>query len=155
MSAEPSARERIAAGRQPDFDIDYRIGYQGELFIAAVADSMRDGARFEVKNDVRAAGTGNFYLEYECRVSGQWVPSGFARFTPNSSELVTLIVGNLVAVTAPRQLIMDVARKYWQDPENRRSGGLTGSNPTKGVVVPIGQLVSELAEAGRRMHGNG
>jgi hypothetical protein len=144
-----SAQDRIATGRQPNFDLDYRIGYQGELWIARVADSMTDGARFEVKNDVRAAGTGNFYLEYECRISGQWVPSGFARITPDSSELVSLIVGNSVVVTAPRDLIVEVARKYWQDPANRRMGGMDGSNPTKGVVIPIGALVPELAAAAR------
>lgn len=148
-----TAADRLAHGRQPDWDIDYRIGHQGELFIARVIDSMDDGARFEVKNDQLAATTGNFYLEYDCFVSGQWVPSGFARKTPDSSELVTLIVADTVVVTAPRGLVAAVARKYFADPACRKRGGGNGSNPTHGVLVPIGSLVSELVAAAKSLDG--
>lgn len=146
-----SAADRIARGRQPDWDIDYTIGHQGELFVASVIDSMADGCRFEVKNDQRAAVTGNFYLEYECRISGQYVPSGFARITPDSSELVSLIVADSVVITAPRELVVAVARKYYQDPANRKSGARDGGNPTHGVIVPFGELIAELMQAARKL----
>lgn len=146
-----SAVERIAKGYQPDFDIDYKIGHQGELFIASVLDSLEDGARIEVKNDQRAAETGNFYLEYSCFVSGQWVSSGVARKTAESAEVMSLIVGNSVVVSAPRNLVAAVAADYWMRGAQYRKECMRGSHPTKGVIVPIGQLVSEIMQAGKRL----
>jgi hypothetical protein len=147
-----TAQDRIAKGYQPDFDIDYKVGYNGELFIARVLDSMKDGARFEVKNDQRAAGTGNFYLEYDCWKSGQWVASGVARKTDDTSELMSLVVADSVVVTAPRNLVAAVAKKYYRmGPAHRKPGGIGGSNPTHGVIVPIGSLVSELVSAAKSL----
>lgn len=134
------ARDRIARGWQPDFDIDYADGHQAELFVADVLDSMRDGSSVEVKRDRRAVETGNVFLEYRCRISGQWVPSGIASTT---ARLYSIAIAPTVVVTSSVEAVRSVARKYFAD-ERCRLECLVGSNPTKGVVVPVTSYVLEL-----------
>lgn len=138
-----SAVDRMPKGNEPDFDFDNADGYQGQLFVADVLDSMQDGARIEVKNDRLAHSTGNVFLEYACWISGQWVRSGVARQTSRSSELVTVVVATTVVITAPRDLLLRVAQDF-----PKRKGGRNGSNPTWGYVVPVGELVRRLMAAG-------
>lgn len=135
-----TARNRIARGRQPDFDIDYKDGYQGELWVADVLDSLEDGARIEVKRDRLAVETGNVYLEYECWKSGQWVKTGFLSRT---AELYSIALAPMVVVSAPTSAVRAVAAKYYADERNRRECPV-GGNPTRGVIVPVRNYVLEL-----------
>ena len=135
-----TARDRIARGRQPDFDIDYADGYHAELFVADVLDSLRDGSNIEVKRDRMAVSTGNVFLEYRCRISGQWVPSGIASTT---ARLFSIAIAPTVVVTSSVEAVRVIARKYFADERHRRECVL-GGNPTKGIVVPVAAYVLEL-----------
>jgi hypothetical protein len=139
-----TARDRIARGWQPEFDIDYADGHQAELFVADVLDSMRDGSNIEVKRDRAAVSTGNVYLEYRCRISGQWVPSGIASTT---ARLFSVAIAPTVVVTSSVEAVRAVALRYFADKKFRRECVL-GGNPTKGVIVPVTRYVLELMQRG-------
>jgi hypothetical protein len=70
--------DRMAAGRNPEWDLDYEIGRNGELFVVDLVQSLKDGARIETKTDMHAVKTGNLYVEYSCRYFGEYKPSGIS-----------------------------------------------------------------------------
>ena len=133
-----TADDRLAPGYQPDFDIDLAVGRTGELFVARIIDSLKDGTA-EVKTDQLAARTGNVYLEYECLYRSGWRPSGLAT---TKAGVWVMVAGN-VAIAAPTSSVQEVARRHW------RSGAVKmnrGSHPTHGIKVPVGKYVWDLIQ---------
>lgn len=137
-----NARDRIAGGYFPDWDIDSADGHQAVLFIADVLDAMETGS-YEVKRDREAVRTGNIYLEYECLISGQWVPSGIAR---TNADLFAVAIAPQAVIVTSVPVIQAVARKFWGNNRYMRECKV-GSNPTKGVAIPVAQLMAELMHA--------
>jgi hypothetical protein len=133
-----STVDRIAEGYVPDFDIDAAIGEQGALFVATAIDAIRDGESAEVKTDEASWRTGNVYIELECWVSGQWVPSGVNR----KAAYWAHVIARGVVIFAPRELVRDVALSYGKPRECKR-----GSHPTRGRVMPIPQFTAALVRA--------
>jgi hypothetical protein len=133
--------------REPRFDSDAEIGYQGELFVEGVVEALKRGYG-EVKTDERAASTGNVFIESECRYRDGWGPSGIQT---TESTIWTFVIGRTVAVSVP----VDILRHVWEVGRAEgleRGGGQNGTHPTRGVVMPIHKLfVYALAEAKRRI----
>lgn len=126
--------DRLSEGYVPDFDIDARVGRQGELFCLDVANGIRDGS-IEVKTDERAADTGRVYVEYECFRRGRWEPSGIKT---TQAEFWAFAIRD-VLVAAPVPNIRFAARRAFRQgfvAECKR-----GSHPTKGVCVPLTELL--------------
>lgn len=62
--------------KRSDFDIDFRYGQQGEVFVNHLLTSEIETV--EVKRDRKWIDTGNIYIEIECwsDAIGCWYPSG-------------------------------------------------------------------------------
>lgn len=132
--------ERMAAGRNPDWDLDWEIGQNGELFVVDLIQSLKDGARVETKTDMWALRTGNFYIEYSCRHFGQYEPSGISVTT---AEIWALVMATEVVVFAPTDRLKAVARYYYVL-GRKRNGAIKGSHPTWGVLLPVSTLLKDL-----------
>ena len=132
--------DRLASGYQPDFDIDYEIGKQGELYVLRIIDSLKEGQRVEVKTDEMAERTGNVYVEYACKYRGEWKPSGIAI---TQAPLWAFVIGEAVVV-AQTDRLKDIARYYWDKPGHLKNCKV-GSHPTRGVTIPLRELIRMLA----------
>lgn len=132
--------ERMAAGRNPEWDLDWEIGRNGELFVVDLIQSLKDGCRIETKTDLWAATTGNLYIEYSCRYFGEYQPSGIAVTT---ADVWALVMATEVVVFAPLDRLKAVAR-YYYTLGRRKNGGLNGSHPTWGVLLPVSSLLRDL-----------
>jgi len=140
-----TAVDRRADGYEPDFDIDYEFGKQGELFVTDVLDAIKSN-RVETKNDDIYQYTGNIYVEYECFRRGKWQPSGIAI---TKSEFWAFVLHNNVSVVFVRtDVLKEAARQMWRDPANRKDCP-KGTHPTRGVRVEV----SWLLQSGTRMAG--
>lgn len=135
-----SEPDRLAAGYEPKFDIDYDVGEQGELYVLRVIDSLKSGERVEVKTDEMAEKTGNVYVEYACQYRGEWKPSGIAT---TDAAIWSFVIGEAVVV-AQTDRLKEIARFYYQFPQHRRSCR-RGSHPTRGVTIPIVNLIKMIA----------
>lgn len=62
--------------KRSDFDIDFRYGQQGEVFVNHLLTAPIETV--EAKRDRKWCRTGNFYIEVECWSDNQktWYPSG-------------------------------------------------------------------------------
>lgn len=143
-----SAADRLAAGYQPDFDIDYALGRQGEDFITDIIDQLRSSS-IEVKTDARYGDTGNVYIEYECKRRGQYVPSGIA--TTKAVLWAFVLPGDCVYV-APTANISEVALRYWRQNPDSRKECKVGSHPTRGVAIPLRRLIDDLKAYESKLH---
>jgi hypothetical protein len=67
------------SGKQSDFDLDFRKGREGELYVEDVVNQIGTST-IEVKRDLKWLQTGNVYIETECfyQTSGRWEPSGLS-----------------------------------------------------------------------------
>lgn len=140
--------DRLADGYEPHFDIDAKIGHQGELFVQDLIRALGQST-IEVKNDQRAAkaglgkqATGNIYLETRCRYGSDWMPSGIAS---TQAEYWAHIVGDEILVVAPTDLFLKAARTAYKNGQRRSC--LRGSHPTEGVTIPLGVLLPALVAA--------
>lgn len=140
--------KRLADGYEPNFDIDYEVGRQGELLVRSIQDGFRDGT-VEVKNDQRALKgglgkppTGRVYIETMCRYGDEFLPTGVAR--QDGAEFVAYVLGDELIVVAPREVWHRAARAAWRD---FRRDCIRGSHPTRGVAVPLTALLPLLAAA--------
>ena len=147
-------RRRVVTGYNPDFDLQYAPGHQGELFVADTWTSFLDGARIEVKTDLKTARTGNVFLEYDCWKSGLWTPSGICRNTGETAELMAVVPYRTVAIIAPQRWVRSVAFAYREsNPGSDRPGATEDRNPTHGIVIPIATFVASLHETARQRDG--
>jgi len=131
--------DRLANGYVPDFDLDAEVGRQAELYVASIADALRDGT-VEVKADEKARRTGNVFIEYECFRQGEWRRSGIAT---TAAEVWAIVVAGEVMSAAPSRMVRHVAR--YSRPHERREC-MRGSHPTRGVVIPMGEFLQRLAQ---------
>lgn len=124
---------------EPRFDIDLAYGQQGELLVASIVDSLRDGTgAIEVKSDRQWARTGNVYVELECKRRGSYVASGLQTTT---ATLWAFVVGYPeVVLIVPTAMLHE---EVWR-PETRRAEETDGSHPTRGVLVPTQRLLARL-----------
>jgi hypothetical protein len=67
------------SGKQSDFDLDFRKGREGELYVEDIVGKIGTGT-VEVKRDMKWLQTGNVYIETECfyQTSGRWELSGLS-----------------------------------------------------------------------------
>jgi len=136
-----SAVDRMTDGYEPDFDIDFAIGRQGELWVARIADAISEGkGRAEVKTDEKARDTGRVYLEYQCRYRGEWKNTGILA-TP--SEIWCHVIGE-VMIAAPTVAVKATAKHYYHKSEWYRRDLMRGSHPTRGIVIPLAEFVQSL-----------
>lgn len=135
--------DRMADGYQPAWDIDLAVGKQGEMWVHHVIDAIQRGASIEVKTDEAATKWGRVYLEGRCLYGSQYRPSGLAA---TSAELWATVLAGDVVVIAPTWRYRGAARRAQGNPFLRRE--LTkGSHPTKGVVIPLQDLLRWLMDA--------
>jgi hypothetical protein len=126
-------------GAEPEFDIDYEYGRQGEMFVTSIRKAMQED-RVEVKRDGKFAETGNLYVEFACLKRGKWSPSGIATST---SEAWTFVLGDSeVALTLSTELLKDVCRMAYR--QGRIAEEKDGSHPTKGVLLKVSTLMAYL-----------
>ena len=118
--------------RQPDFDLDFRDGQQGELFVAWIIECLRKGTA-EVKTDRRAILTGNLYIETECLRGGQYRDSGIRE---SHADCYVFVVGQL-ALAVPTESL----RAMVNSGQFREGACKNGSNPTNGTLIPIRSFV--------------
>lgn len=135
--------ERLAAGYEPRFDLDREVGEQGELFVGDVARSINRGLT-EVKYDQAASKYGNVYIEFSCRLRGEYVPSGV---DTTEADLWAVVLGRdepKIMVVAPSRLVLAVKERAVR--EGRVKNTLRGSHPTSGAVVPVGEFLRWLLD---------
>jgi hypothetical protein len=130
-----TALDRLSEGYEPSWDIDRRVGARGEAQAASHIDAYAAG-RVEVKTDERAATTGNVYVEYECRRADGWHASGIAT---TRADYWTFVVGGLM-LTVHTDTLKRITRSHYC---SRRRECTRGSHPTKGVLVPLTDLVAQ------------
>lgn len=130
----------MSRGYEKRWDETARDGDQGELFARWAANGLRSGASVEVKTDNASWQTGRIFIEFECKVSGQWVPSGIDPRHTRAEIWAHVIVGPVV-LFAPIEYVRWVAEKHGQVKElpKRRS-----THPTRGYVMPIADFVEAL-----------
>lgn len=122
------------------WDYDSQDGDQGELFARWAASGLKSGASLEVKSDRESWVTSNVYIEFECFVSGQWVPSGIHEKHTQADLWAHVIVGPIV-IFAPTEYVRWVAREEgrWKEMPKGKS-----SHPTRGYVIQITKFVAAL-----------
>lgn len=127
---------RLDSDYQPDWDIDMRVGRQGELFVKRIRDGLEDGT-VEVKTDEKHSLTGNVYIERFCRRQGEWKPSGIQTTKATTWAFVLSDQQIMIAVPVPvLRALSDRAVELGMEKECPR-----GSHPTMGVVVPDWKLL--------------
>lgn len=136
-----STVDRMAAGYEPNFDIDYAVGHEGELFVKRIVDSFATNS-IEVKTDEMSAKTGKVYLEVQCLYRGEWRHSGVAT---SAAELWAHVMADEVVIVAPTHQVRRIAA-YWWLSEKFLAECKRGSHPTKGVALPIKLFLNNLTD---------
>lgn len=139
-----ASRRRNAEGYEPRFDLDLAYGgEQAQLFVCDIAEAIRN-ANVEVKRDGLWHKTGNLYVEYEClKASGRWEKSGIAG---TDALLWSFVLGDTeTALFIPTGLLRQLARELHRKGDWYRVEERDGDHPTRGVKVPLGELVAWLA----------
>lgn len=129
-------------GYQPDWDLDKARGEQAEALFSELRSDIASG-RVEVKRDDRARDTGNFYVEYECKRRDGSHPSGIAT---TAAETWAIYV-EPVMLAVPVETLKKMSRDAWR--AGKRAECIVGSHPTRGVLIPLAELVP----AAVRLHG--
>jgi hypothetical protein len=132
--------DRLAMGYEPNFDVDYKLGRQGELFVSDVVSAIGT-ERIEVKTDARAEQTGRVYIELECR--GR--PSGIQT---TKSEFWAFVLPGDVIVIAKTSIVREMAMRAVLS--GKTANCTRGSHPTKGAVVSLTALLPFLRSCTRR-----
>lgn len=131
--------------REPRWDRDWEIGRQGEMFCEDILKSLLSGASYETKHDLRAADTGNIYVEYECLRGGTWQPSGLQT---TEAECWQFVFGGISALVVPTFVLKALSRRAWR--EGLRVECPRGSHPTRGVRIPLASIPKWIAEEAKQ-----
>jgi hypothetical protein len=126
----------VTGGYQPDWDVDKARGEEAEALFRKLRTGIIAGTT-EVKRDDRARETGNFYIELECQRFDGWHDSGLRTTKATAWAIVCWPVVLAVPVS-----ILRIAVEGAKAAECR-----VGSHPTRGVVVPMGELVARAVAA--------
>lgn len=143
--------DRRADGYNPEFDIDYQYGSQGELWVTSVIQALKED-RVEVKRDGQFAATGNLYVEFECFRRGRWQPSGIATTT---TELYMFVLGDSeTGFVIPTDRLRAICRPLYR--AGRIGKERDGSHPTRGVLVKLSHVLAEIrrSDIGGRNRGD-
>lgn len=136
-----TAIDRMAEGYEPDFDIDYKAGEQGQLWVADVIDAMQSD-RGEIKTDEKALLTKNAYFEWACQYRGQFELTGIAH---TKAEVWCHVIGDVIVI-APKDVVLAAVRRYYAKGDWYHRNQTRGSHPTKGVIIPLSELLLALTE---------
>lgn len=142
------AVDRFADGYVPHFDIDAQVGAQGQLFVADLLEALAS-ARGEVKTDEQAARTGNVFIEYECLRRGKYRPSGIS---VTEAAIWYHVLTGPTLIAAPTERVKAVARAFYERGKTA-DGGLSGSHPTRGVLIPVTAFVHQLIKQSQTSAG--
>lgn len=124
--------------RQPDFDLDRAIGEQSELWVSNLREALRGSGRVEIKAPKPFLREQTFYVEYACKGrDGTWRKSGI---NTSKADLWLVTFGCLPGGLALCRHWLKRAAKRAYDRPFARKECLRGSNPTKAVVVSLGDL---------------
>lgn len=138
--------DRVPDGYEPEFDIDLKRGQQGEMFVRDIIDALSEGGhRIEVKRDDRSQGTGNIYVEYECKRRGRFVPSGLS--STQAQLWVFVLEVHHMAVCISVERLKELGRDAYR--QGRIAEEKDGSHPTKGVLIPLTTLAGAATRAVR------
>lgn len=130
----------MSHGYRKEWDETWLDGDQGELFARWAQNGIRSGATVEVKTDNVSWQTGNVFIEFECKICGQWVASGIdARHT--QAELWAHVIVGPVILFAPTEYVRWVAEKQGSVIELPKA---RSRNPTRGYVMGIPDFVKAL-----------
>jgi hypothetical protein len=113
---------------EPRWDIDLR---EGELAERLVIDLLTDDT-IEVKHDRKALQTGNLYVETDCRRRDGWNPSGIST-TKATVWFFVLHELDKVLISVRTSTLQRLVAKNGR----RRAEEKDGSHPTRGVLVPV------------------
>ena len=101
---------------EPRFDIDYKVGRQGELWVVSIREAMQNG-RVEVKTDEIWNGTGNIYVEYACLKRGKYRKSGLSVTT--ADIWVFVLREPELAIVFETETLKKLCKTAFEDPANR------------------------------------
>jgi len=121
--------------------LDLAFGEDTELALVALFNGIQNGSiRLEVKTDDLAVHTGNLYLEYEHKPRGaiDHMPSGIAT---TRADWWAFQVGP-VTILSPTSTWRDLGREAFRRGLRRECA--RGDNPTRGVVLPIADMLDML-----------
>lgn len=124
---------------QPDWDVDRARGEEAEHLYRQLRSDLASSTA-EVKRDDRARQTGNVYVEYECQRRDGWHPSGIA--TTKAETWVIFV--NPVMLAVPVPTLRELSRAAWR--KGNRAGCVVGSHPTRGVLIPMRELMPAAVE---------
>ena len=138
-------KARLSDGYQPDWDIDLRNGQRGEQLVAGFLEGFHSGT-VEVKNDLRAIETGNFYIEYECRTAAGWTDSGIRT---SKAQYWALVIGETVVLGIPTPILRRIVRRAVEFKTTTGAHPFLveekdGSHPTRGVRLEFNLLLNWL-----------
>ena len=137
-------------GYEKRWEFTSQDGDQGELSARWAADGLRSGASLEVKNDCASWQTGNAFIEFECFVSGQWMPSGVHEKHTQAELWAHVVLGPMV-LFAPTEYVRWVAKRYGQLKEMPKT---RSSHPTRGYILASPQFVAALVGVARSAAGD-
>lgn len=124
------------SGREPDWDINRLRGKEAEIAVRRMRSALLIG-EVEVKCDDAAFEYRNAYIEYACNTAAGWKPSGIAE---TKAQNYAIVIGRTIT-WMPTWMLKIIAREYGTKRECRQ-----GSHPTKGVVIPVGELLPRAME---------
>lgn len=131
--------------RRPDWDIDKLRGEEAEQWVREMRFRMLSGT-VEVKRDDRALETGNIYLEYKAWTVNGWQPSALSTTKANDYAIYCWPF----LIVAPPWMLKQVSKRAAALPRPAgKAECVVGSNPTKGVLVPLSQILVLLRDVAR------
>lgn len=124
---------------EPRWDIDYRTSHPSEHSVAEHLTGLALGT-IEVKQDARAATTGNLFVEYQCVWhDGTWHPSGIATTEAEAwAFLLPPMPLLLILPTASLRVIARAAHAAGKTATTNKPGDI----PTRGALVPLADLLT-------------
>ena len=127
-------------GYNPDFDIDLAFAHTEEAALVELFNAVSDGHQtVELKSDKKSLETWNIYVEFEQTPHGKVPrPSGIRT---SKADWWVFNLGEC-RVVCKRESLEWAAKTYkTQMPASVVNGGLNGDCPTRGVLIPLDQLV--------------
>lgn len=131
---------RQTEGYFPDFDIDLDFSENEEAALVELLNAIAGGRQtMEVKAERKALRTGNVFIEFAQTPQGQ--PEKPSGIQTTKADWYAIVIGP-TRILVPSDYLRYAARKYGRDhPKSVKPGGLDGDNPTRGVAIPLNDLV--------------
>jgi hypothetical protein len=110
-----------------NFKYDLEVGQVKEIELAKILSNKK----IEVKTDLKAADTGNVYVEYESRNKA----SGIAK---TESDYYCFVISDYSFFFIKTSELKVKCRKYLNTNRDKRGGD---NNTSKGILLPIIELI--------------